>query len=788
MFVSIKSLNSFLKFQMDFNHEDADLDELFHHEKSASLSTFQHYKKTSQFIDIIIHAKPIDHENISNLQNNHNFNQNDPRSNKISFHFPVHQNDEFDYSGSDTDSEPEILENKSDNKKEYKTQNKTQNKTHNETENKTENKNKYARLNPQLMSQLKVEEEPKNSISFDENSIESSPSYVSFSQNSVQPSNSNTSFTNSSMPYSNTITSLSKPENSIKIPAHRMVLAACSPYFYSMFNSEMRENNSLEIEMYVNSPSALSSIIDSFYGTPLQINLKNVAEIIYLARYLNMTDLYKDAELFMNRKLCLQTGNFFWTLGEKLGNKALVENCFRYLLKNFQKYYKTKEWAYGTPFSRAIRFLESDELEVNSEYDVFKAVNNYQTVMKKSRYLKLVSKIRFELIPCGILAEIKPIQKKNWSIFQFIQQALLGKTYKQFERKNMDGIAPIYIFNSNGGQRNNSGKNLNKVELWLNGGELKTTVVSPICSRTKTTAVYMNEYIYLIGGFDGHNRLKSCERFDPKTSQWKQIAPLNVARSHVSCVVSQGRLFAVGGYDGENSLSSCEIYNDSTNKWDRIEDMNQRRSNTAIVSYQGTVWVIGGNDLLTIFDTVERYCDSSKVWMKMRKGLMGKRCRHGAVVFDNKIYVIGGYDGNRFLQTVECYETRNTYENVNFRFTQSFPMLTRRARLSVCVSGRKIYAFGGYNHRGEAMTTVESIDPAKIEPITERLFRGCTYSENDKSEEEGLRSSQERLETGIPRILNEDNGLGISNLTISFWANAGEMKFHSGGITAAAFS
>jgi len=742
---------------MDFNHEDADLDELFHHEKSASLSTFQQYKKTSQFIDIIIHAKPIDHENIPNLQN-------DSNSDKISIHFPVHENHEFDDTNSDTDSEPEIPENKS--------------------ENKTENKKKYARLNPKLMSQLKVEEEPKNSPSFDENSIESSPAH---SQNSVQPSNSNSSFTNSSLPYSNTITSLSKPENSIKIPAHRMVLAACSPYFYSMFNSEMRESNTLEIEMYVNSPSALSSIVDSFYGTPLQINLKNVAEIIYLARYLNMTDLYKDAELFMNRKLCLQTGNFFWTLGEKLGNKTLVENCFRYLLKNFQKYYKTKEWAYGTPFSRAIRFLESDELEVNSEYDVFEAVNNYQTVLKKSKYLKLVSKIRFELIPSGILSEINPIQKKNWSIFQFIQQALLGKTYKQFERKNMDGVAPIYIFNSNGGQRNSSGKNLNKVELWLNGGELKTTVVSPICSRTKTTAVYMNEYIYLVGGFDGHNRLKSCERFDPKTSQWKQIAPLNIARSHVSCVVSQGRLFAVGGYDGENSLSSCEIYNESTNKWDRIADMNQRRSNTAIVSYQGTVWVIGGNDLLTIFDTVERYCDSSKVWMKMRKGLMGKRCRHGAVVFDNKIYVIGGYDGDRFLQTVECYETKNKYENVNFRFTQSFPMLTPRARLSVSVSGRKIYAFGGYNHRGEAMTTVESIDPAKIEPITEKLFRGCSHSDG-KNEEVGLRSSDERLENGIPRILNEETDLGISNLTISFWANAGEMKFHSGGITAAAFS
>ena len=40
-----------------------ELDELFHHEKSASLSTFLHYKNTNQFIDIIINAKPIDHEN-----------------------------------------------------------------------------------------------------------------------------------------------------------------------------------------------------------------------------------------------------------------------------------------------------------------------------------------------------------------------------------------------------------------------------------------------------------------------------------------------------------------------------------------------------------------------------------------------------------------------------------------------------------------------------------------------------------------------------------------------------
>ena len=47
--------------------------------------------------------------------------------------------------------------------------------------------------------------------------------------------------------------------------------------------------------------------------------------------------------------------------------------------------------------------------------------------------------------------------------------------------------------------------------------------------------------IYAMGGFDGHVRQNTAERYTPKNNQWSLIAPMNMQRSDASATSLAGR-------------------------------------------------------------------------------------------------------------------------------------------------------------------------------------------------------------------------------------------------------
>lgn len=49
--------------------------------------------------------------------------------------------------------------------------------------------------------------------------------------------------------------------------------------------------------------------------------------------------------------------------------------------------------------------------------------------------------------------------------------------------------------------------------------------------RCYVSVAAINDYIYAMGGNDGHNRHNSCERFDAESNQWQMVASMNHVRS-----------------------------------------------------------------------------------------------------------------------------------------------------------------------------------------------------------------------------------------------------------------
>ncbi|KAH9502451.1 Leucine-zipper-like transcriptional regulator 1 [Bulinus truncatus] len=153
--------------------------------------------------------------------------------------------------------------------------------------------------------------------------------------------------------------------------------------------------------------------------------------------------------------------------------------------------------------------------------------------------------------------------------------------------------------------------------------------------RSKHTVVPYKEALYVFGGDNGKNMLNDLLRFDVKDKSWgrafttgKPPAP----RYHHSAVVHESSMFVFGGYTGDIH-SNCNL----TNK----NDLFEYKFNTG----QWLEWKFDSRDDLR--DPIPNKASSRTVPRTQR--LPVARAAHGAAVYDAKLWIFAGYDGNARL-------------------------------------------------------------------------------------------------------------------------------------------
>ena len=96
--------------------------------------------------------------------------------------------------------------------------------------------------------------------------------------------------------------------------------------------------------------------------------------------------------------------------------------------------------------------------------------------------------------------------------------------------------------------------------------------------RKGCSVVCMPDGLYVLGGFDGCQYLKSVEKYDLSVRKWKYVQDLNFPRCFSSSVCSLDFqfIYTIGGYDGK-PLSSIERYDVLTGKWELLRKMSSPR-------------------------------------------------------------------------------------------------------------------------------------------------------------------------------------------------------------------
>lgn len=100
-----------------------------------------------------------------------------------------------------------------------------------------------------------------------------------------------------------------------------------------------------------------------------------------------------------------------------------------------------------------------------------------------------------------------------------------------------------------------------------------TTDVAPMSDRRSfPCSVNINDEIFVMGGYDGHDTLRTCEVYSMVRNEWSSIEPMNTARSNAGATYMNRKIYVVGGWDGV-SLNSVEYYDLVTHEWIRITSL-----------------------------------------------------------------------------------------------------------------------------------------------------------------------------------------------------------------------
>ncbi len=89
--------------------------------------------------------------------------------------------------------------------------------------------------------------------------------------------------------------------------------------------------------------------------------------------------------------------------------------------------------------------------------------------------------------------------------------------------------------------------------------------------------------MYVIGGFDGTEYFNSCRVFHLIDRVWNEIAPMNERRCYVSVAYLNGLLYAMGGFNGHVRQNTAEKYLSETN--------HVQRSDASACTLNGNIYI-----------------------------------------------------------------------------------------------------------------------------------------------------------------------------------------------------
>lgn len=179
-----------------------------------------------------------------------------------------------------------------------------------------------------------------------------------------------------------------------------------------------------------------------------------------------------------------------------------------------------------------------------------------------------------------------------------------------------------------------------------------------VTERGRHQSVVYDDKIWIIGGQGGPgNPIRSDVYYSADGLIWNEATTRSKfgARANHTVIVFENKMWLIGGATNNSpgSATNDVYYSDDGINWyaaTRDANFGPRDAHTALV-YDDKIWVIGGSggtytELTKKYNDVY-YSSNGVDWsLVITNAAFSPRQGHASVIYDNKMWVIGGYDTN----------------------------------------------------------------------------------------------------------------------------------------------
>ena len=162
-------------------------------------------------------------------------------------------------------------------------------------------------------------------------------------------------------------------EDQARFNAHRVVLCAASPFFYSALTSDMKESKEGVIRLEDTSKVAIEELLDYLYTGHVDVTQHNAFDLFKIADFLVIPSLKEVSSRFIIQTLSSSNCLMLFYLAVNYWCVELQEKARDFIFANFASVVEHEDFLNLT-LSEVEKWISSDEISVRGEEDVFQAI------------------------------------------------------------------------------------------------------------------------------------------------------------------------------------------------------------------------------------------------------------------------------------------------------------------------------------------------------------------------------------------------------------------------------
>ena len=434
-------------------------------------------------------------------------------------------------------------------------------------------------------------------------------------------------------------------EDLARFNAHRIVLCAASPFFYSALNNDMKESKEGVIRLEDTSKVAIEELLDYLYTGHVNVTQHNAFDLLKIADFLVIPSLKEVSSKFIIQTLSSSNCLMVYFLAVNYRCIELQEKARDFIYANFTRVVEHEDFLNLT-VSEVEEWISSDEIRVRGEEDVFQAIVKWAEQNgdgEREKFFELFRHVRLiylsrnyvfnEIFPHPLVSNDKACTAFVLDTVKDVSSGSEECFFAQAPRNCLKTTEDCLVVSA-------GTKTLCYVPYENKWYQMADKAKSSFHSAS---AYHGKVYINNKPGAD-----YAIERFDPAVNSWAHLTSYSGEMSHFSAAIVyfQGSLYVIGGKKKGEVANCVHKYNADTNLWQEVAPMNVSRFLLCAVADKDNIYAIGGKANNQILDVVERFDSKMNSWCRVAS-MLEKKLLPCVAILNTRVFLFGGYTSIR---------------------------------------------------------------------------------------------------------------------------------------------